>query len=130
MKRPVLTFQTIYFHESDRPDAIRLGSDLYDRVTRPKGDLLNPGPGMPVLVGVNSDHVKLEVADTVILIPVLGAQTYALMAAPVLPKLKEWHEKLKLGRVLVVPTTENWRTKLQELPRQQMLAMLYAEGDQ
>jgi len=129
MNRPVLTLQTVYFHESDRNEARRLGSDLYDRLTRPLNDPLAHGPGIPVLVGVGADLVDLRAADTVVLIPVLGAQTRGLMRDRVLEMLQEWHGALGSGHVLPVPLSASWRSDEDKLPGKQMLSMLHAKAD-
>ena len=129
MKRPVLSLQTIYFDESDRPDACRLGSDLYERLTRGIKEPLGPGPGIPILVGVQADRLDLQVAETVVVIPVLGKETYSQMADDVLHTLMVWHRSLGPGHVLVIPASENWRSREGELPGKQMLTMLYGKGD-
>jgi hypothetical protein len=129
MKRPVLVLQTIYFHESDREEARRLGGDLYERLTRPIDDPLAHGPGIPVLVGVHAESVDVEAADTVVLIPVLGTQSRGLMKDRVLDVLKQWHMALGPGHILPVPVSANWRADEDELPGKQMLSMLYAKAD-
>jgi hypothetical protein len=129
MKRPPLILQTVYFHDSDREEAQRLGKDLYERLTRPIDDPLAHGPGIPVLVGVHATCVLLEAADKVVLIPVLGTQTRGLMAEVVLRTLNEWHAKLGVSHVLPVPVSENWRADEDRLPGKQMLSMLYGKGD-
>lgn len=129
MTRPVLVLQTVYFHESDREEARRLGVDLYERLTRPIDDPLAHGPGIPVLVAVQAESVDVEAADTVVLIPVLGTQTRGLMKDSVLETLKQWHKALGPGHVLPVPMSANWRGDEDKLPGKQMLSMLYAKED-
>ena len=57
IKRPVLSLQTIYFHDDDRDAARDLGDNLYSHLTRRKDDPLGYGSNIPVLVGVRSDKV-------------------------------------------------------------------------
>src|SRR5262249_42046007 len=116
LRRPVLSIQTVYFHDSDREDAQRLGSGLYGRLTRPMDDPLARGPGIPVLVGVRAEYVDLTAAETVILIPLLGTQTRGLMGEAVLRTLGEWHAALGPGHVVPVPASPNWRSDESRLP--------------
>ena len=74
--RPSLSVQTIYFHDSDREHARRLGSDLYDQLTRPADDPLAYGAGIPVLSGVSAENVELAAAEISVLVPVLGRTTF------------------------------------------------------
>lgn len=129
MNRPVLTLQTVFFHESDREEARRLGSDIYARLTRPIDDPLAHGPGIPVLVAVEADLVDLQAADTVVLIPVLGTQSRGLMKERVIDTLQKWHAALGPGHVIMVPISTNWRSDEGSLPGKQMLSMLYGQGD-
>ena len=129
MNRPALSLQTVYFHKLDRDEAVRLGGDLYERLTRPTSDPLAYGPSIPVLVGVRSDRVNLNAAETTVVIPILGKTAYNEMAGDVLRKLKEWSQVLGKGQVLPVPTSANWRAREGELPGKQLLTMLYGKGD-
>lgn len=129
MNRPVLTLQTVYFDDSDRADAVRLGEDLYGQLTRPAADPLAHGPGIPVLVGVRADLVDLKAAETTVVIPVMGAQAHSFDADSIVEKLREWHTALGPGHVLPVPISPNWRNEEDKLPGKQMLTMLYGEGD-
>ncbi len=130
MFKPVLSLQTVYFDESDeteRDEARRLGADLYAKLTRPPGDPLAYGPGIPVQLGVHWKHVDPQSADATVLIPVLGANSYNLMASDVIAALVEW---TKAGAtVLPVPTSLNWRAAEPKLPGKQLLTMLYGKGD-
>ncbi|MEO5913789.1 MAG: CHAT domain-containing protein [Luteolibacter sp.] len=127
MNLPVLTLQTIYFDDSDQEEARRLGMDLYERLTRPVRDPLAYGPGIPVLVAVSHTKVNPKLAETNVLIPVLGKDTFNLMKEEVLAKLKEWSNPGTL--VLPVPISPNWRAVESKLPGQQLLTMLYGKGD-
>ncbi len=129
LQRPVLSIQTVYFHESDRDDARRLGSDLYELLTRTPEDPLGYGPGIPVLAGVAASQVNLEVAETVVIIPVLGKTSYQLMADEVLETLAAWHDPKHPGKVLPVPSSANWRSKEARLPGKLLLTMLYTKDD-
>ena len=84
MKRPVLSIQTVYFHDSDREMAARLGGALYERLTRPVADPLAHGPAIPVLSAVHADQVDLDAADTTVLVPVLGKSTHGLIEDKIL----------------------------------------------
>ena len=57
--RPALILQTSYFHDSEQPEALRLGQDQYDQLTRPVDDPLAFRAGIPVLSGVRWDRVDL-----------------------------------------------------------------------
>lgn len=129
LRSPVLSLQTVYFHETDREAAVRLGSDLYELLTRPIADPLAFGPSIPVRIGVPAKSVDITAAGTVVLIPVLGAQTRGLIRWQVLETLAKWHEDLGPGHVLPVPLTANWRTDEDELSGKQMLSMLYEKAD-
>ncbi|MFG0263491.1 MAG: CHAT domain-containing protein [Novipirellula sp. JB048] len=125
MSKPVLGLQTIYFDESDREDARRLGKDLYHHLTRPLEDPLAYGPGIPVAVAVAADAVDLQAADVVVLLPVLGAISFGLDCDGVLAEVRKWHEQLGPGHVLPVPISTNWRTVEDRLLGKQLLTELY-----
>ena len=48
MDRPTLILLTVYFHDSEKQEALRLGQDLYGLLTRPVSDPLAFGAGVPV----------------------------------------------------------------------------------
>lgn len=134
MNRPVLTLQTVYFEESDQEEAVRLGLDLYERLTRPAADPLAYGPGIPVRIGVKADSVEFgdaseRVTSTTVLIPVLGSDAHGFQLDPILAKLREWHTALGPGHVLPVPVSSNWRNEEMEFLGKPMLTMLYGKGD-
>ena len=108
MLRPDLSLQTIYFHESDREEAIRLGKDLYHLLTRPLDDPLGYGANIPVQIGVSADRVDPETADIVVLIPVLGKTAFNMNQAATIKLIHEWHERLGSGHVLPIPVSPNW----------------------
>ena len=81
MDRPALILQTVYFHDSEQPEAFRLGQDLYEQLTRPLNDPLAFGAGIPVLSAVASDRVDLKAAEIVVVIPVLGCLQFAHMVS-------------------------------------------------
>jgi hypothetical protein len=130
MLRPALRIQTVFFDDSDRNEARRLGADLYEHLTRPTEDLLAYGAGIPVLSAVSADVVELEAADVVILVPVLGKTSFFIQRARVLTQLADWHDTLGPGHVLVVPTDSVWRNVEDTLPGKQLLTELYGERDQ
>ena len=129
MKRPVLCIQTIYFGESDRGPARRLGRDLYNLLTRPVDAPLGNGPGIPVLEGVHVDKVDVGAADTVVLIPTLGKTSFGLHREVIIEKLRIWHDQLGAGHVLPVPLSANWRSVESDLPGKLLLTELYGTGD-
>lgn len=129
MLRPALCIQTVYFDESDRNEARRLGADLYEHLTRPADDPLAYGAGIPVLSAVRTDVVALEGADVVVLLPVLGKTTFHTQRASVLTQLADWHDTLGPGHVLVVPTAAVWRNVENQLPGKQLLTKLYGDRD-
>ena len=129
MQRPALSLQTIYFHDSDRAEARRLGTDLYNHLTRPVDDPLGYGANIPVRVGAAADKVDLEAADVVVLLPVLGKTTFNLHCEGVLVRLHDWHKRLGPGHVLPVPISTNWRSVEGRLPGKQFLTELYEADD-
>lgn len=110
MKPPVLTLQTVYFHESDREAARGLGLDLYHHLTRPADEPLAYGAGIPVRVAVRADKVELDTASTTMLIPVVGKQAFLLKKAEVIAKIQEWKAELGDDHVMVTPVSHNWGT--------------------
>lgn len=112
--RPTLTFYTVYFHEAERDDAWRLGEQLYDSLTRPIDDPLGYGPAIPVFSGVSVDNIDFEAARHVILVPVLGGESYD-DRDQIIPQLNAWHERLGDHHVVPVLKTQNWRNSTGEL---------------
>ncbi|MDF1738624.1 MAG: CHAT domain-containing protein [Verrucomicrobiales bacterium] len=129
MKLPALCIQTVYFDESDRTEAARLGEDLYEKLTRPKSDRLSSGPGIPIRIAVPANFVDTNAADTTLVIPVLGKTTYNLEKKGVIEKLAAWHNACGPGHVLPVPISTNWRNIEDEMPGKQLLTMLYVEDE-
>lgn len=127
--RPTLVVQTVYFHDSDRDEARRLGKDLYRLLSRPTDEPLAFGAGVPVLWAVAPDSVDTEAARHVVVIPVLGHETFLLAKAKVVAQINKWHDKLGPGHVLPVPLSANWRGAENKLPGVLLLSRLYAEGD-
>ncbi len=129
MDRPSLIVQTVFFDESERVDACRLGLDLYELLTRPVNEPLAFGAGIPVLSAVAWDRVDLEVADIVVVIPVLGGMSFHSKRRSVLRQLTDWHKRLGDGHLLVVPTASVWRSDEDKLPVKQFLTELYGKED-
>ena len=129
MSKQALCLQTIFFHESDRAEARRLGKDLFNQLTRPLEDPLAYGAGIPVAIAVSADAVDLEAADIVVLLPVLGKTTFNFDVDNVLAELRKWHERLGPGHVLPIPISTNWRNVEARLPGKQFLTELYSVTD-
>lgn len=129
MSKQVLGLQTVYFDESDREDARRLGKDLYHHLTRPLEDPLAYGPGIPVSVALAADAVDLQAADVVVLLPVLGKTSFNLDCDGLLAELCKWHDQLGPGHVLPVPISTNWRSVEDRLPGKHFLSELYSVTD-
>ena len=129
MDRPSLILQTVYFHDSEQPEALRLGQDLYEQLTRPVNEPLAFGAGIPVLSAVAWDHVDLEAAEIVVVIPVLGATSFLAKRQKVLSQLIDWHQNLGDGHLLIVPTASVWRSDEVKLPVKQFLTELYGKHD-
>jgi CHAT domain-containing protein len=127
--RPTLTVVTTYLHESDHAAALKLGGELYDLLTRSVNDPLSQGASIPVLSAVASNRVSRDIADVVVVIPVLGASTFFLRRQQVLRQLTSWHKAFGDGRVLLVPTSSQWRAVESDLPSKQLLNELYGDGD-
>ena len=129
MNRPSLILQTVYIHDSDKPEAFRLGQDLYDQLTRPVNEPLAIGAGIPVLSAVAWDRVDLKAAEIVVVIPVLGGTSFLAKRQTVLKQLTEWHTSLGDGHLLIVPTASVWRSDEDKLPVKQFLTELYGTED-
>ena len=129
MSRPTLLVQTVYFDEAEAGDARRLGMDLYDLLTRPLHDPLGLGPGIPVLAGVAPEYVDPQAAEVVVVIPVLGIQSFQMQRQVVLAQLTSWHKTLGPKHVLPVPTASVWRNAESRLPVKQLLTELYGLGE-
>jgi CHAT domain-containing protein len=127
--RPTLSVNTTYLHESDRAEAAKLGSDLFHLLTRPIGDPLGCGAGIPVLSAVEPTAVTPDSAEIVVVIPVLGATAFYLQRRAILKQLKAWHKDLGAGHVLILPISSQWRTVESELPSKQLLSELYGDGN-
>lgn len=100
-----------------------LGRHLYGRLTRPTDDPLAFGAGVPVRVAARPEHVDLESAEIVMVVPVLGAQTYLIKRRrqAALDDLNEWSRRLGRGHVVPVPLTQNWRAELDSSQKIQWL---------
>jgi CHAT domain-containing protein len=127
MARPTLILQTVCFDDSDYADAYQLGGALYNSLTRPADNALSYGPGILVFSGVRPEHVDLEAAETLVLLPVLGQETYLLDQEAVLENIARWHEKLGAGHVIPIPTSANWRAAEDRLPGKNLLTELYGK---
>ncbi|MFM7845277.1 MAG: hypothetical protein ACKPEY_13725, partial [Planctomycetota bacterium] len=123
---------TTYFHESDHEEAEKLGGQLFELLTRPVDSPLSFGAGIPVLSAMRVDRLQKqigELAETTVVIPVVGATAFFLQRGEVLRTLKGWHKKLGAGRLLLVPIASQWRALESELPAKQMLSELYGSGE-
>jgi hypothetical protein len=107
-----LVVQTTYFHDSDRDDAVALGRELYNLLTRPLGDPLAYGAGIPVVVAVSQQNVDLRAAVHTIVVPVLGAVAHATakVRATAVAEMRRWAGDLGEGHVLPVFTDDGWRS--------------------
>lgn len=123
---PPLHLQVIYFDESDREEARKLGLDLYDHVTRPADDPLGYGAGIPVSVAIRYDRISLEYPETLMLIPVLGPESFqdGDVQQRILASLEAWHSALGAGRVIPVPLSRNWRDLEGKVPGKFLLTEL------
>jgi hypothetical protein len=123
--RPSLILYTTYFHEGDREQAYRLGLDLYEELTRPLDDPLAFGTSIPVFCAVDSGQIGMAAAQTVVIVPVLGAPSFQLNRDAAVARVKEWHDKLGAGHVLPLPVDEVWRSVAHKFPRKPLLTELY-----
>ncbi len=128
-KPPTLIIHTVYFDDSDRDDAYRLGIDLYGTLTRPVNDRLAFGAGIPVFCAVRPEAVDLSSAEHVVLLCVLGKTAFGMQLDAVLSHLRDWHGKLGPGHVLPVPIAPNWRNVEDRLLGKLLLTELYGDGD-
>ncbi|HRI12797.1 MAG TPA: CHAT domain-containing protein [Verrucomicrobiota bacterium] len=129
MQPPSLIIQTVCFDESDRQEAAKLGGHLYDLLTRPRQDSLAHGPGIPVYRAVQPDCIDLKAAQKMVILPVLGGETHAVMRTEVVQALQEWHQQLGDGHVIPVPMSPKWRAEESDVPGKNLLTQLYGEDD-
>lgn len=127
--RPSLVVYTVWFGETDKDTARELGACLYDILTRPRDHILAYGPGIPVYRALHPMHVDLEAATKVVILPVLGRDTHALMRTQVLQTLNDWDHQLGVGHVVPVPISLKWRAEEDDLPGQNFLTQLYGKDD-
>jgi hypothetical protein len=129
---PTLLVQTAYFSEQDRESAESLGFVLYDLLTRLREERLAFGPGIPVRIAVHPGEVALDVAQHVVVIPVLGqgALVRQSVREAALRTLRDWHLRLASGgAVLPVLMSEGWTQFLGDLPGEPVPQHSYgAEG--
>ncbi len=126
--KPTLRVYTVYFHESDHDHAYTLGSDLYALLTRPPDNPLAFGAGVPVLIAAHADNVDISIAEHVVIIPVLGKESYAIARNDITDRVQQWSQTLGTGHVIPVPTSENWRNA--SIPSVQLLTELYTEANE
>jgi hypothetical protein len=106
--RPALIAQTVVFHESDRPAAKKLATNLYTRLTRPISDRLGFGAGIPVWSAVDASSVDLNAADRIVLVPVLGATTRAACGQDVVRTISEWVSGCPAAHIVILSNSEDW----------------------
>ena len=131
MNQPTLIIQTVYFNDSDRESAMKLGTELYELLTRPIDDSLSYGPGIPVFRAVEPRFVDLDAADHVVIIPVLGKTTHIIEGSRkrAINTIREWHKALGDGHIIPVPTSTKWRAEELVLPVGNLLTALYENED-
>jgi CHAT domain-containing protein len=133
--KPTLIVHTTYFSakgpgslepDPERADAVRLGDDLYELLTRPKSDPLAWGAGMPIRVATLPTLIDSQEAALVVVIPVLGFDAFTEVQEEALKGLADLAERG--AKVLPVLAAPQWRTLEQEIPKP-LLTGLYAVGD-
>src|SRR5215831_19698889 len=109
MSLPTLVVQTVYFDDADLEVATSLGKALFERITGPIGDPLAHGAGVPVLVAVRTDRVRLDTASYTALVPVLGSDAYQDEGVRdrVAATLQKWSQEQK-SLVLPLFLSGNW----------------------
>ncbi|MBI3270139.1 MAG: CHAT domain-containing protein [Planctomycetes bacterium] len=124
---PPLQLQTVCFTKEEHEEARKLGTMLYERLTRPLGDPLAFGAGIPVLVASTPEHVRPDAAKHVIVVAVLGQPSFENQGTRrrVLERLHAWHKELGPGHVLAVPTCAVWRNEEGGLEGKALLTKLY-----
>jgi hypothetical protein len=71
-----LIVQTVCFHDDDRRAATELGEDLYENLTRPRGDPLAFGPAIPVRLGTDPARALEIATERNLLVLVLGRSAH------------------------------------------------------
>lgn len=74
-KAPLIV-QTICFHDDDRRAAVELGEELYETLTRPRGDPLAFGPAIPVRLGTDPARALEVATERNLLVLVLGRSAH------------------------------------------------------
>ncbi|MEO1369245.1 MAG: hypothetical protein AAFX50_18865, partial [Acidobacteriota bacterium] len=104
--------------DPERGAAVELGNALYDLLTRPADAPWRHGPGVPVRVGAEAGHVRLDEAQRLVLIPVLGE---ALLADEsrrddAIRQINAWHDLTgATGRVLPLLVDSGWLSHRSQL---------------
>lgn len=115
--RPALLIATVYFDPAEHAEALRLGVHLYDALTRPITSPLAFGAGIPVRVAMPAAALRMDVADTLVVVPVLGKRTFlGRYRAEAQQRLAEWNQTLGNGHVLPVLLSENWQDSGSKIP--------------
>src|SRR3569832_1046254 len=115
--------------DPERAAAVRLGEDLYGLLTRPKGDPLAWGAGIPVRVATSVGFIDSNEAEHVVVIPVLGFEAFTLGDArkDAVREIARWH--LSGIKVLPVFDAAQWRQQESELLPKPLLTELYPVGE-
>ncbi len=141
--RPQLIVHTVWFpldpsvegtqvraDDPERAEAVRLGRDLYDLLTRPLEEPQAHGPGVPVRVGTRFDLVDPEEAEEVVLVVVLGPRSHDLevVRQRAIARIEQWSQ-LTSCHLVLVPTSDKWRASSSALPIEVLPTNLYGQGD-
>jgi hypothetical protein len=135
IQKPTVIVHTLFFPVNDaanvelnpeRAAAARLGEDLYKLLTRPLEDALVWGPGIPVHVASRWQNVDAAEAKHVVVIPVLGQESFAKVRQVALDAMK----RLVANGVRLFPVlaSKSWRTVEAQIPKP-VLTELYGATD-
>src|SRR5262245_33240663 len=128
-KAPTLLVQTVYFSDGDEPIARELGLELYGQLTRSRHDRLAFGPSIPVRIATNADAVDLRAAQNLLVVPVLGDDTFGDDDARegALATMDAWFGALGPGHVMPVLASSNWRAVEDRIRARPSLRHLYQD---
>ncbi|MEM9383950.1 MAG: CHAT domain-containing protein [Pseudomonadota bacterium] len=95
---------TAYFTRASRPRAVKLGTALYGALTRPLGDRLAFGAGVPIRPGVNGQAIDTDASEDAVIVCPIDARTTTSPKARqrAIELINSWNKALGPGRVIPV----------------------------
>lgn len=119
--KPTLVIHTTHFDASssgskERDEAVRLGEDLYELLTRPRALPLAWGPGIPVRIATAASHVDLDEGTRVFVVPVLGSRAFVDAETRAIPAIQSWARRDGVT-VVPLPIVAGWRAHDTVIPQ-------------